>query len=344
MKAFSIQPVAFAVATLLTATCLATNSTNALHRPVLNVWIENDLVVRTDQHYTHGTRIAYLAQEHSLEESKLRWDGDIAQWLPSLGMTPFAWRPGFAITQNIYTPRDTDIPTLLVDERPYSGWLYATGSLLIRGKTTAGTDVLDYWAMNLGVVGPASLAEQAQNGIHSIRDIDEAQGWDNQLRNEPDIGIRYGRGLRYSAPINGEWTSDFLPFAGAQLGTVQTFASVGTQWRIGLRLPDDFGWRSIDDVLPGSGGRMGVDQSVRGFYFFLGVEARYYGHNTLVEGNLLHDSHSVQIQPLLGEFKVGIVYSGKHWDFAYTHMVRSKEFRSQEDADSFGSVSVAFKW
>ena len=344
MKSFLIPSVAFAVASMAGATCLAAPSTDALHRPVLNVWLENDLMVRTDQHYTHGSRIAYLAQEHSLAGSNRRWDGDIADWLPDFGMIPVAWRPGFAITQNIYTPRDTDIPTVIMDERPYAGWLYATGSLLIRGKTKAGTDVLDYWAMNLGVVGPASLAEQAQNGIHKIRDIDEAMGWDNQLHNEPDIGIRYGRGLRYSAPIAGEWRSDFLPFAGAQLGTVQTFASIGTQWRMGLRLPDDFGWRSIDDVLPGSGGRLSEDQSVRGFYFFLGVEARYYGHNMLVEGNLLRDSHSVQIRPLLGEFKIGLVYSGKRWDLAYTHMVRSKEFRSQEDADSFGSVSVAFKW
>jgi len=344
MKSPPSPLVAIAGLWLATATLVAVPTTNALHRPVLNVWLENDLMVRTDQHYTHGSRIGYLAQERSLEDPDLRWDGDLARWLPSIGMTPVAWRPGFAITQNIYTPRDISIPTVLVEERPYAGWLYATGSLLVRGQTDRGTPVLDYWAMNLGVVGPASLAEQAQNGIHSIRDLDKAEGWDNQLRNEPDIGIRYGRGLRYSAPIRGDWSSDFLPFAGAQLGTVQTFASIGTQWRIGLRLPDDFGWRSIDDVLPGSGGRLGEEQTVRGFYFFLGVEARYYGHNMLVEGNLLHDSHSVQIRPLLGEFKIGLVYSGKRWDIAYTHMVRSKEFRSQEDADSFGSVSVAFKW
>jgi hypothetical protein len=58
MKPFPIQPVACAVASLITATCLATTGTNGLHRPVLNVWLENDLMVRTDQHYTHGSRIA----------------------------------------------------------------------------------------------------------------------------------------------------------------------------------------------------------------------------------------------------------------------------------------------
>lgn len=321
-----------------------TPETNSLHQAVLNVWMENDLVVKTDQHYTHGSRIAYLGYEHPLDDEPLRWDGKIARWLPDLGLEPKAWRTSFAVTQNIYTPRDTDLTTVIPEERPYAGWLYATGALLIRGTSSAGTPMLDYWAMNLGVVGPASLADESQNTLHRIRGIDEARGWDTQLKNEPDLGFRYGRGLRFNAPIRGEFASQFLPFAGVQLSTIQTFASVGTQWRLGWQLPDDFGWRSIDDVLPGSGGRTPETLNRRGWYVYFGVEARYYGHNMLVEGNLYHDGHSVQIRPLLGEVKIGVVYSGKRWDIAYTHMIRSKEFRAQEDLDSFGSFSVAFKW
>jgi len=332
--AFTFSPVAAATV----------STTNDLHRGVLNVWLENDLVVRTDQHYTHGSRISYLAFEHALTDGDIRWDGKVARWLPKFGMEPIAWRPGFALTQNIYTPRDTAITTVIPEERPYAGWLYTTSALHIRGQSSGGTPILDYWAANLGVVGPASLADESQNTIHRIRGLDQARGWDNQLKNEPDIGLRYGRGLRYTAPISGEFAGQFLPFAGVQLGTVQTFASIGTQWRIGWQLPDDFGWRSIDDVLPSSGGRTSSDSSRRGWYVYLGVEARYYGHNLLVEGNLLRDSHWVQIQPLLGEVKIGVVYSGKRWDVAYTHMVRTSEFRSQEDIDSFGSLSVAFKW
>jgi hypothetical protein len=322
----------------------AESGSNTLHQAVLNVWLENDLVVKTDQHYTHGSRIAYAGHEHSLDAENLRWDGRIARWLPDMCLVPEVWRTSFAVTQNIYTPRDTELTTIIPEERPYAGWLYATGALQIRGASSGGTPMLDYWAMNLGAIGPASLAEESQNTIHRIRGLAEAQGWGNQLKNEVDVGIRYGRGLRYSAPIHGEFASQFLPFAGAQLGTVQTFASVGSQWRLGWRLPDDFGWRSIDDVMPASGGRTRETLERRGCYIFLGVEARYYGHNSLVEGNLFHDSHSVQIRPLLGEVKIGVVYSGKRWDVAYTHMIRTKEFRSQEDLDSFGSLSVAFKW
>lgn len=342
-----MKPLLLACAFVAAMPAVAATDPDSLdHLPlqgVLNVWLENDLMVRTDQHYTHGSRIAYTTAEKPLDPDT-DWIARAVHFLPSPAMDPASYRTSLALTQNIYTPRDISIPTIIPEERPYAGWLYATLGLQSLGRSAGNTPILDYWAINLGVVGPASLAEQAQNGIHGIRDIEKARGWDNQLRNEPDIGIRYGRGLRYRATLSESVAGEFLPFAGAQLGTVQTFASIGTQWRIGYNLPTDFGWRSIDDVLPATGGRQKDGSNPRGIYIFWGVEARYYGHNMLVEGNLLHDSHWVQIQPLLGEFKIGLVYSGKRWDIAYTHMVRSKEFRTQEDADSFGSLSLAYKW
>lgn len=311
--------------------------------PVLNVWLENDLIVRTDRHYTHGSRVGYTGRELSLEGDDLRWDGDVARWLPDLGMEPEAWRIGISVTQNIYTPRDISIPTVIVDERPYAAWLYTTSALLKRGRTRGGTPVLDTWAVNVGVVGPGALGEEAQNSIHRIRSIELAQGWGNQLKNEPAVGVRYARALRYDAPLAGSVQGQFLPFAGLQLDTVQTYASAGAQWRIGLNAPKDFGWRSIDDVVPASGGRP-ANGFRRGLYMFFGVEGRAYAHNMLVGGSLYHDSHAVDMQPFLGEFKMGFGYSGKRWELAYTHMVRSKEFKQQDDIDSFGSLSLACKW
>src|SRR3989304_3953862 len=40
-----------------------------------------------------------------------------------------AGRIGFAIGHNIYTPEDTDARALVVDDRPYAGWLYGAVSL-----------------------------------------------------------------------------------------------------------------------------------------------------------------------------------------------------------------------
>lgn len=315
----------------------------SLLRPVSNVWLENDLVVRTDQHYTHGSRIGHAFAEHPADAPDAPL-ARLAGWLPNIGSRPVAWRPAVSVTQNIYTPGDTSRPDLITDDRPYAGWLFATASILKRGTVGSHAPVLDAWSAKVGVVGPASMAEQSQNTVHRVRALPLAQGWDNQLRNEPDVGFRYARVLRYAAPVRGQVTGEFLPHMGLVAGTAQSFVSLGAQWRIGLRIPNDFGWRSIDDVIPASGGRPEGEEPRRGFHGFLAADARAFGHNVLVQGNLFHESHSMPLQRVVGEVKAGLVYSGRRWDVAYTHQVRTAEFKGQGDVDSFGSFSVGIKW
>ena len=329
---------------LLAAACHA-GDPGPLLGPISNLWLENDLVVRTDQHYTHGTRVGHAFAERPLRGTDA--PGPIARLadaLPGLGNQATAWRPSLSITQNIYTPEDTSRASLIPEDRPYAGSLFATGSILRRGTSPRGTPMLDAWSVTAGVVGPASLAEQSQNSVHRFRALALAQGWGNQLANEPDLGLRLARSLRYAAPVRGQVSGEFLPHAGVVAGTVQSFVSLGAQWRLGLRLPKDFGWRSIDDVIPASGGRPDPQATTWGIHGFLGVDARAYAHNVLVQGNLFHASHSMPLQRAVGEVKAGIVYTGHRWDIAYTHQVRTAEFQGQGDVDSFGSLSVAFKW
>ncbi len=315
----------------------------ALAGEAFQVWTENDLIVRTDRHYTHGTRLGYLAAEKPF----LAEDGNaldaLARFVPKLGMIPVGRRGWIGLTQSIYTPRDTDATALVPDDRPYAGWLYTTWSLHVRGHTSAETPVLDQWSVNAGVVGPAALGEQSQNGVHRLRDIDEALGWDNQLSNEPAVDARYVRSWRFSVATGPDFSAEFLPHAGLQLGSAWTYATVGAQWRLGWNIPDDFGWRTIDDPVIPSGGRAAGTRP-RGFYASLGIEGRVVGHNVLLDGNLFSDSHSVSKHPLWADVTLGFVYSGRRFDVAYIHTVRSKEFVGQDKVDSFGSVSVAWKW
>ena len=331
-------------AVVITAVVRLAAEDSALLGPVSNVWLENDLVVMTDQHYTHGSRFSHTFAEQAHATADSRWDGRLASSLPEFGLRPVAWRGSLSLTQNIYTPVDTAATGLMPDDRPYAGWLYGTGSILRRGTTRSGTPLLDTWTLQAGVVGPAALGEQAQNGVHRMRSLPLARGWANQLSNEPDVAIGYSRAARFTAPLSDTFRGEFIPHAGARLGTVQTFASIGAQWRIGFRPPEDFGWRSIDEVIPASGGRPMDGSGPRGFHLFFGVEGRLFGHNMLLQGNLFHESHHVDMQPFVGEVTVGAVYSGKRWDIAYTHQVRSNEFQDQGDVDSFGSFSVAYKW
>ena len=133
-------------------------------------------------------------------------------WFPEIGEI----RHGYIVGQNMYTPRDISLADPPPDDRPYAGWLYATIGL---GVESAGQT--DFFALTVGVVGPASLAEQSQKAIHEITGSPHPQGWDTQLKNEPGIELAYQR--RWRNVATGTFAGlelDLTPHAGGALGNV----------------------------------------------------------------------------------------------------------------------------
>jgi len=203
----------------------------------------------------------------------------------------------------------------------------------------------DHWNLELGLTGPGTLAEDAQNTIHRVRHLALANGWQNQLRTEAGPNFQVLRTWRFRAPLGGVEV-DFLPHAGGSLGYFFTDLRLGGQWRIGWNLPEDFGWAIINDLTPGSGGN---PRSVsgepgppprRGIQALLGVEGRFVVHNLFISGNLLSDSHGLSPKRVGGDFNIGVVYTGRHWDIALVQTIRAKEYDGQPEVDSFGSLTL----
>ena len=132
---------------------------------------ENDFFLpnKNDNQYTQGEGIYYI---HPF----INADGNMQREI-------------FGINQKIYTPDNKNLTTPQPNDRPYCATL--TGSYEIWSKS-------DYLINNetvrqtfeVGVLGPAALGEQAQNGVHGLltrmgRPNDPAMGWKNQLKNEP---------------------------------------------------------------------------------------------------------------------------------------------------------------
>jgi lipid A 3-O-deacylase len=305
-------------------------------------WIENDLFNRSDRHYTHGTKGTWLAREHRSGDDvwSVRWAGV----LPDLGQQREFVRWGVSLGQNIYTPSDIRVAALIPEERPYAGYLYTTFHLQSRGQTRGGTPVLDTWSMDLGIVGPDAGGEDAQNTVHRLRNFGEAMGWANQLKNEPAINLRYARVARFSVGTPGGWESQLLPHWGLTVGSVFTHAAGGGQVRMGWNLPEDFGRRGIDDLYPGNGGRARSEENRFSVYVFGGVEGRVVGWNMLLDGNLYHDSHSVDKRVLVGEIRGGVALAYGPVEFSFTELARSKEYEGQKVIDTFASVALGVRW
>lgn len=300
----------------------------------LSFVLENDLFYHADRNYTNGVRLIWVPDR---DKPTPEWAASAARlvpWFPRAGRI----RHGYAIGQSMFTPHDITIANPPLRDRPYAGWLYGAIGLGVESGRQ-----LDQFGISLGVVGPASFAEQSQKFVHKIRSLDEPQGWDTQLGNEPGFVATYQRSWRAPAvsPLSGA-RLDVTPHIGAALGTVFTYANAGATVRYGRQLPDDYGPPRIQPGLPGSGDFSPM--SGFGWYLFAGIEGRAIARNIFLDGNTFRDSRSVDKKPLVGDVQFGFVLAWPAVRLGYTHVIRSREFRTQQSHDNFGAVSVSVRF
>jgi hypothetical protein len=308
------------------------------HGPVFSSLEENDLLVKTDRHYTQGIKLSYVGA-----------DGRVPDWLEALseGFCPLGFekrtdRWGLAVGQNIYTPSDITIPELQPDDRPYAGWLYLGFIWQRRGYTAEWLPTLESFELQLGIIGPESLAEQSQTWIHRLRGFDLPQGWDNQLETEPGIALRYQRSWRWS-PKGEETWFDIIPHAGGSLGNVETSMRMGATARLGWNLPRDFGVQTISSLMSNEGGHpLSVKGPNWGAHVFASAEGSLVLYTAFLDGNLFHDSHSVDKKPLVAEMKGGIALTSRWLELALSYVYRTPEFQEQGLDSGYGVLSVKF--
>lgn len=297
--------------------------------------LENDLFADTDRRYTNGFRFTYMTPKGGEPD----WLREAALRLPAFDGNSDI-RVEYAFGQNMYTASDKLLRDPPRDDRPYAGWLY--GSVGVVARTGR---VLDQASLSLGVVGPAAMAHETQDVIHRIVNSPLANGWDTQLENEPTLQFTYQRSWQspeFDLPLG--FTVDATPHAGFALGNVFTYANTGAMLRFGQNLPTDYGPLRVQPSLPGSGYFEPSRRGSIGWYLFAGVDGRATAHNIFLDGNTFRDSRSVDREVFVGDAQFGFAVVLDGVRFAYTYVLRTREYRSQADADEFGVVSVSFRF
>ena len=161
----------------------------------LNVYFENDLFGETDQNYTNGVRISWV----SPDTNKLASEPLYPDWLQDLNKQlrffnriddELEHNVVLSLGQLIYTASSTERYDLVVDERPYAGYLY--GGIAYHTRSDKQLDIVE---LNIGIVGPDALAHETQDFIHDLRGFEKYNGWGQPTaqRTRPAIDLRTQR-------------------------------------------------------------------------------------------------------------------------------------------------------
>jgi hypothetical protein len=291
---------------------------------------ENDLFYRTDRDYTNGIEFNW-SPTGSADQLLPEPLSDLA---PNL-LPRDATHVNYSLGQMMFTPEDTAAYDPPLTQRPYAGYLY--GALAL---TSAGPGTEEQLRIQLGAVGPASLAADSQDLVHRIRGFALPQGWHTQLRDEPGLVVSYQVTKEAVAlALPGDFAFDIKANAGGAVGNVFDYASAGAVARVGINMPGDSGPPQIEPGRPSS--YYYDPKPVLGAYVFAGIQGRAIARNLFLDGNSFQDSRSVEKQNFVGEVSFGGALDFERLRLSFVHVIRSREYQTQPGFDQFGTLSLA---
>ncbi|MBV8916110.1 MAG: lipid A deacylase LpxR family protein [Acetobacteraceae bacterium] len=302
---------------------------------ILTFQVENDAVSTyrgtSDQYYTSGLRLGYTTGTDAVpgfltNASRAVW-GDGVQ------------RISIDLSQELFTPRNTQLNPPDPQDRPYAGYLHLSTQLLHDKDNSR--SILGF---SVGVVGPAALGEEVQNGFHRLIGNTPNQGWGHQLKNEPAFQFLVQR--TYRLPIGGLGGVEFdaLPGGIIGLGTVRDYAEVGFVLRFGQGLNSDFG---VSRITPGfSGGDAYVPTRPFVWYVFGGADGQAVARDEFLDGSTFHSgSPHVNKRPFQGELELGAAMMLAGVRVTYTQTWQTPQFsRQRSGLFNFGSLAASVRF
>jgi len=97
--------------------------------------------------------------------------------------------------------------------------------------------------------------------------------------------------------------------------------------------------------MPGSEYFVPSEDSSFGWYLFADAEVRAVAQNIFLDGNTWKDSYGVEKEDFVGDVQAGVAFSVGDYRVAYTHVFRTKEFKSQNDnIETFGGVTITMRF
>lgn len=303
------------------------------------LFIENDMLARSDRYYTNGIKfgggmgfdLLQLPAADLLRELAPNANGKV--------------HLGLFLGQNMYTPRSITVSQAQPLDRPWAAWLYLGGvAQKARGNR------LDTVELDIGMVGPSALGREIQSGWHRLIGSPQPQGWHHQIPNEPAFLITWLMKTKHALGNAGGVTFEAIPHAGVTAGTVMTLARAGGLVRFGRNMTG-FG---PDTIEPGGAMLQNMRREVEPgrderfeWYGFAGVDHRLVAHNIFLDGTVFRDSPSISRRPHVYDLNLGASLRYGALRLSVTRVWRSEEFytaASRGGRQTFDSVNLGLEF
>ena len=333
--------VALSVSALIIGTLLGCASPPTRdYDGVLSITVDNDEQMGSDNNYTHGGIVSWATNEVSTyaEDSFVRKWANFWSFLPNVGdqgaQTYAAWMLG----EEIFTPDEIADPNPPLDDQPYAGVLYFDSLLRTQLDRTAQT-----WTLRLGLVGPSSGVDDAQDKAHDLVGANRPQGWDTQLPDEPILNVGYAADYLWrEGDLGGSASWRLVPTAHGELGTFMVGLGGGLYAEVGWNLPTSFGGRKL---FQGFEPALTVGAPLaRGWSlsFYGGLGGYGIAHFLPLDGTVFKDSRSVDSNPWLGVANAGITLRYKRFAMRTGVTYYSETFETERARVDFATWEVAW--
>ena len=304
------------------------------------ITLENDAFTGSDNNYTNGLGVSWVSGPIDTydEQSFVRRWGNAWSFLPFVGKDGYRSYVSWSLAQEMYTPDDIKMANPPRDDQPYAGVLYLDSVVYAKGERSTHA-----WQLRVGVVGPASQAENVQKSFHKMIGADEPMGWDTQLPNEPVINVGYtGAHLLAQGDLGKSASWRVVPVANAGLGNYFTGVGAGVYGEVGWNLVDALGGTALRQGF-NAASTVGVGPVDRWSVSFSGGVAGYgVAHYLPLDGTVFRSSRSVNSEPFIGMATLGATVRHRDFVFFVGQTLFTKTFETERQRSKFGTMSLSW--
>jgi lipid A 3-O-deacylase len=247
---------------------------------------------------------------------------------------------GFELGQKIFNPQSGKIPAAEYIDRPFAGYTYIGSTLNFLYKDESNLKI----GAQLGVVGPASGAQQVQTFVHNTFGFYHVEGWQYQVKNDPELNLS----AEYNKLLARTTAFDFSLASYLNIGNGFTGAGAGPLFRLG-NFNQLFYSESTQSTITAN--NQITPLHPHEFFFYYQPQLNYVAHDATIQGGLF-ESHNdpggkeitLAPEPLVFSNQLGLTYTANRWIFDVDAIFHTRDTKLMIHPDQWGSISALYRF